>query len=83
MGRGLWVKISWVIVCIIIVWVIVRMPSLNPHVLQRISQNSLKVMINEVSHTPIDCFSLTIGLGKIGDSCPKGCIYIYTYIRDL
>ena len=47
------------------------------YVLQRISQNSLEVMINEVSHTPFDCFSLTIGLGKIGDGCPKGCIYIY------
>ena len=68
MGKGLWVKISWVKVC---------MPSLNPHVLQRISQNSLEVMINEVSHTPFDCFSLTIDLGKIGDGCPKGCIYIH------
>ena len=52
------------------------MPSLNPHVLQRISQKSLEVMINEVSHTPFDCFSLTIDLGKIGDGCPKGCVYI-------
>ena len=67
MGEGLWVKISWVIVCT---------SYLIPHALQGISQNSLEVIINEVSHTPFDCFGLTIGLGKIGDGCPKGCIYI-------